>query len=251
MGLDDPLEMSMVVEEVFFVAAPGKGTILTGHLHGQGKLRVGDDIHCGEKNYELLGIEQFRRVLKEITGEANVGLALGTEIAKEGFAGQTVTFGPRAAANVPALTPDGWVVPNRVAVLVGWSERRGVPRARVGTLRLDGLRVALLDEDDTALVDAPGTQIRVSQGSTWLSVQADGAPPFFVIGPSSVLGLRAAAGVRERHQAWAQPDFRVLGPNPWWYRLLVLPAARVLRVKHVWKRALLAMLQTRGVTIES
>ena len=98
-----PGGLSMLVQDVFFVRAPGKGTVLTGHLDGDGQLRVGDYLACDGTTYEVLGIEQFKRVLKEIGSGANAGIALGTEVPKEQFAGKTVTFQPRPGAGVPAL----------------------------------------------------------------------------------------------------------------------------------------------------
>lgn len=243
-----PEGLSMLVQDAFFVRAPGKGTVLTGHLDGDGQLRVGDYLACDGTTYEVLGIEQFKRVLKEIGSGANAGIALGTAVAKEALAGKTVTFERRPTAGVPALTRDGWVVPQNVAVLVGWSDRRGVPKASPGALVFDGERVALVDQDGTALVEGPGRQVRMMPASSWVGLAAEGSAPLYMIGPHAHLARSPQAGLLiTRHKAWVTPDMRLAGTLPWWYRLMVLPNGRILREKLIWRRVLVTMLQSRGV----
>src|SRR5579859_8096043 len=166
----DPQGLSMTVKDVFFVNTPGRGTVLTGHLDGCGVLRVGDGLACGDQVFEILGIEKFRHVLRQIEGGHDVGLALGTRVPATGFAGRAVTFLPRPGPGVPALTPQDWAVPSHTAVMVGWSSQRGVVRPRFGALVFDGLTVALHDEDDSELFSVHGSRLVVRAVGTTLSV---------------------------------------------------------------------------------
>ncbi|HEY2578625.1 MAG TPA: hypothetical protein VGI74_20165 [Streptosporangiaceae bacterium] len=245
----DPQGLSMTVKDAFFVNTPGKGAILTGHLDGWGVLRVGDGLACGEQVFEILGIEKFKHVLREIEGGHDVGLALGTHVPTGGFAGRSVSFLPRPSSGVPSLTPRGWAVPSHTAVMVGWSGQRGVVRPRFGALVFDGLTVALNDEDDTELFSVHGSRLVVRAIGTTLSVvnREEQIAARYIVGPDPRwAGSPRAATLLAKHRVEVYPDLR-LAPEPrWWHRIMIMPASRVLNRKIIWRDVLLAMLRTRG-----
>jgi hypothetical protein len=277
----DPQGLSMTVKDVFFVNTPGRGTVLTGHLDGCGVLRVGDGLACGDQVFEILGIEKFRHVLRQIEGGHDVGLALGTRVPATGFAGRAVTFLPRPGPGVPALTPQGWAVPSHTAVMVGWSSQRGVVRPRFGALVFDGLTVALHDEDDSELFSVHGSRLVVRAVGTTLSVvnreedvavgclpgsasSAVGFPPGsassavgflpgsasmarYIVGPDPRwAGSPRAATLLAKHGVEVYPDLRLAAVPRWWQRIMIMPASRALNRKIIWRDVLLAMLHTRG-----
>lgn len=245
----DPQGLSMTVKNVFFVNAPGKGTVLTGHLDGWGVLRVGDGLACGDQAFEILSIEKFRHALRQIEGGHDVGLALGIHVPVNGFAGQTVTFLPRPAAGVPALTPQGWAVPSHTAVMVGWSSQRGVVRPRFGALVFDGLTVALHDEDDSELFSVHGSRLVVRAVGTTLSVvnREEDVAARYIVGPDPRwAGSPRAATLLAKHRVEVYPDLRLAAVPRWWQRIMIVPASRALNRKIIWRDVLLAMLRTRG-----
>lgn len=250
----DPQGLSMTVKDVFFVNTPGKGAVLTGHLDGSGVLRVGDGLACGDQVFEILGIEKFRHVLKQIEGGHDVGLALGTHVPVTGFAGRTVTFLPRPSVGVPALTPQGWAVPSHTAVMVGWSSQRGVVRPRFGALVFDGLTVALHDEDDSELFSVHGSRLVVRAVGTTLSVvnreddvAGSAGMARYIVGPDPRwAGSPRAATLLAKHRVEVYPDLRLATVPRWWQRIMIMPASRALNRKIIWRDVLLAMLRTRG-----
>jgi hypothetical protein len=249
----DPQGLSMTVRDVFFVNTPGKGAVLAGHLDGRGVLRVGDGLTCGEQVLEILGIEKFKHSLRQIEGGHDVGLAVGSHVPTEGFAGRTVSFRPRPGSGVPALTPQGWAVPSHTAVMVGWSGQRGVVRPRFGALVFDGFTVALHDEDDSELFSVHGCRLVVRAIGTTLSVvnREEDVAARYVIGPDPRwAGSPRAATLLAKHRAEVYPDLRLAPTPPWWHRVMIMPASRALNRKLIWRDVLLAMLRTRGaVTI--
>jgi hypothetical protein len=247
----DPRGLSMTVNEVFFINAPGKGTVLTGYLDGAGLLRVGDSMACGERAYEILSIEMFRQARKEIDGGHNVGLGLGLDVAADGFTGQSVSFLPRPGSGVPALTPEGWAVPDRVAVVVGWSGQRGAGRPRVAALVLDGLTVTLHDQDGSMLFSAAGPALTVTTiGMTRLGVTTADKVTRYLIGPEPRLARSPqAAALIKKYRAAVYPDLRLAAPPRWWQRLMITPAIRALNRKIIWQGVLLTMLRSRQVVI--
>lgn len=277
----DPRGLSMTVKDAFFVHTPGRGAVLTGHLDGCGVLRVGDGVVCGDQVFEILGIEKFRHVLRQIEGGHDVGLALGTHVAAAGFAGRTVTFLPRPGSGVPALTPQGWAVPSHTAVMVGWSSQRGVVRPRFGALVFDGLTVALYDEDDSELFSVHGSRLVVRAVGTTLSVvnreediavgcisgagstavgcvsgagstaagclRGSGSMARYIVGPDPRwAGSPRAATLLAKHGVEVYPDLRLAAVPVWWQRIMIMPASRALNRKIIWRDVLLAMLRTRG-----
>ena len=135
-----------------------------------------------------------------------------------------------------------------VAVLVGCSDRRAVPRARIAALVLDGLTVTLHDQDDSTLFSAAGAALRVEAiGSTRLGVAAPGQVTRYLVGPVAwwAASPRAAALI-EKYRADVFPDLRLAAPPRWWQRLMVTPATRALNHKIIWQGVLLAMLRSRN-----
>jgi hypothetical protein len=261
----------MTVKDVFFENTPGKGTVLAGHLDGCGVLRVGDGLACGDQVFEILGIEKFRHTLRQIEGGHDVGLALGTRVPVNGFAGRTVTFLPRPSSGVPALTPQGWAVPSHTAVMVGWSSQRGVVRPRFGALVFDGLTVALHDEDDSELFSVHGSRLVVRAVGTTLSVvnreehfavgRLSGAESMaverlsgagstaarYIVGPDPRwAGSPRAATLLAKHGVEVYPDLRLAAVPRRWQRIMIMPTSRALNRKIIWRDVLLAMLRTRG-----
>jgi hypothetical protein len=260
----------MTVKDVFFVNTPGKGTVLTGHLDGWGVLQVGDGLACDDQVFEILGIEKFRHTLRRIESGHDVGLALGTRVPVNGFAGRTVSFLPRPSSGVPALTPQGWAVASHTAVMVGWSSQRGVVRPRFGALVFDGLTVALHDEDDSELFSVHGSRLVVRAVGTTLSVvnreedvaagrlpgpgssavgrlSGPGSMARYIVGPDPRwAGSPRAATLLAKHGVEVYPDLRLATVPRWWQRIMIMPASRALNRKIIWRDVLLAMLRTRG-----
>jgi translation elongation factor EF-Tu-like GTPase len=82
----------MRITDVFFIQLQGRGTVVTGHLDGEGLLRVGDVVVHSGRAHRIRGIEIFHKMLRESHGGMNLGLILGPEVPPRGFEGHMVSF---------------------------------------------------------------------------------------------------------------------------------------------------------------
>jgi hypothetical protein len=242
-----PSGLSMTVAGPFFVAGPWtKGTILTGELQGEGRLRVGETLICDGQLHEIVGIEKFKAVVDEAAAGEAVGLALGAGVAKDGFEGKHVTFQARPSSGVPARSPQGAFVPSRGDAVVRWGTREGRTKDW-GVLSFDGLTAALRADDGAAVF---------AGACSGLTVKADSVD-LWVIGPdgtgTSLRGptpqecrrgeVRALAG---GGRATVVADPALSGPDRWWEKLMITKASASLRCQIHWRRALVTMFEARG-----
>lgn len=242
-----PAGLSMTVTDTFFVAGPWtKGTILTGELQGDGRVRVGDILVCDGQSYEIVGIEKFRRPGDEAAAGEAVGLALGTGVDRKGFEGKHLTFRRRPASGVPGRSPQGDFVPSRVDAVVNWGTRKGRTTGW-GVLSFDGLTATLRADDGAVVFVELCSGLTVSTGSVdlWV-VRPDGTG-------TSLRGLAPQEWRRSEVLALAKggqasliPDPGLSGPNRWWEKLMITSASASLRSKMHWRRALVTMFEARG-----
>jgi translation elongation factor EF-Tu-like GTPase len=95
MGFDGP-QLWMTIQDVFQIK--GRGTVVTGHLQGNGLLSVGDTMVCNGESWQVSGIEQFRAVLTTAAPGANIGVLLRHGPADHRLRGWTVHFEPQGSA---------------------------------------------------------------------------------------------------------------------------------------------------------
>ncbi|MGA3183391.1 MAG: hypothetical protein ABSE52_02170 [Candidatus Dormibacteria bacterium] len=87
-----PETLSMRISDVFFIQLQGRGTVVTGHLDGEGLLRVGDVLVHSGRTHRIRAMETFHKMLREAHAGTNLGLILGPEVPPHGFEGHTVSF---------------------------------------------------------------------------------------------------------------------------------------------------------------
>jgi hypothetical protein len=246
-GRPGPQGLSMTVDATFFV--PGawtKGAILTGELHGNGQLQVGDVLACNGQAYEVVGIEMFKRIVDHATAGDAVGIALGTGIDKDGFEGQRVSFRARPSLGMPERSSQGQFVPSRVDAVVHWGTRKGRTRDW-GILSFDGAAAALRADDGTVVFAEPCSRLTVSADSVALWVVGPDGTGRSLRGPTPQECRRGEVrALSESQRANVTPDPGLSGPDRWWEKLMITKASASLRWQMHWRRALVTMFEARG-----
>ena len=87
----------MVVDDVFHIA--GRGTVITGQLQGDGQLNLGDTLFCNGQNWQVNGIEQFRKVLQSAWPGSNIGVLIGARQRPGIMRGDVVQFPSSGSAS--------------------------------------------------------------------------------------------------------------------------------------------------------
>jgi hypothetical protein len=103
-----PADLSMTIADIFWIgpaagaelspaqraaAAKAPGTVLSGELTGAGTLKPGDWVLHEDDRFQILGIKAFRENLESARPPRNIGVVLGTTVAKERFSqGQQLRF---------------------------------------------------------------------------------------------------------------------------------------------------------------
>jgi elongation factor Tu len=82
----------MTISDVFHI--PGRGTVVTGQLEGDGTLNVGDSLVCDGASWAVSSIEQFRTVLTTAEPGADIGILLRKGPPGDVLRERTVTFEP-------------------------------------------------------------------------------------------------------------------------------------------------------------
>jgi hypothetical protein len=242
-----PQGLSMTVDASFFVVGVWtKGTILTGVLAGAGRLRVGDILGSDGHDYEIVGIEKFRRVVDEAGAGEAVGLALGTGVDRAGFEGKHVSFRGRPSSGVPGRSPQGGFVPSRVDAVVRWGTRKG-RTSDWGILSFDALTATLSADDGAVVFDepCPGLTVTADSVDVWV-VRRDGTGTSLRGPKLQELRRDQVRALTQRGRANVVPDPGLSGPHRWWEKLMLSGAAASLRWQIHWRRALVVMFEARG-----
>lgn len=87
-----PEELSLEVQDVFFIKLRDKGTVLVGQLQGEGELRPGDLVCHAGREFRLERIEAFNAERPEAGPGDNVGLVLGPGAPPDPFRGARLGF---------------------------------------------------------------------------------------------------------------------------------------------------------------
>lgn len=88
-------QLRMTPGGIFHV--PGRGTVLTGRLEGQGVLTVGDDLVCDGDHWAVTAIEMVgSRPLKTAEPGSDIGVLLRSCATPDVLRGKTVQFVPKS-----------------------------------------------------------------------------------------------------------------------------------------------------------